>query len=94
MITGVFVVIALFNFGDYPIFTDLVGVAEDSMRAFKLLDDYDYEKVIDFKHEMTITEKPNSLKREFGTRSTTGKSYYEEWRHFTYQVKGEEKDTQ
>lgn len=90
MITGAFVVVALFNFGDFPVFTDLVGVAEDSFRAFELLDDYDYEKVIASKYEMTITENLHSLKREFGTRSTTGKSYYEEHRHFTYRVKGEE----
>lgn len=89
MLTGMYVVVALFNFGTYPVFTELVGVAWNSPVAFELLDKYDCEKVIASKYEMTITEKMDRLKRDFG-KTDAKKMYYEERRQFTYQIKDDD----
>lgn len=90
MVTGVYVVVALFQFGTYPVFTELVGVAMSSPAAFDLLDKYNYKKVIASEYEMTIEEKRDRLKRDFGIRSDTNKTYYEERRRFEYQIKDDE----
>lgn len=88
MIYGKYVIVALFDFKDYPIFTELVGIAHDSKEAFWALENYDYKKVIASKYEMTIEEK--RMAKEFGSRSITKKAYYEEHHHLEYQIKGEE----
>lgn len=84
-----YVIVALFDFGEFPIFNKLVGTAKDSRIAFDKLDKYDCEKVIGSKYEMSIEEDaPRS--KEIGIQEDSSKLFYEETRRYRYQIKGEE----
>lgn len=82
-----YVIVALFNFGDFPVFNELVGVKNNSRDAFRALEDYDCKKVIASKYEMKIDEVARPLK-EFGIRAE--KLFYEETHKFKYQIDGDE----
>lgn len=86
---NVWVVSAFFNFGDgNPAFAEVVGVAGDSMRAFHMLESYDYKEVIRSSYEMNI-EETETARREIGI-NRKGKPFYEERRTFKYQLLGED----
>lgn len=85
-----YVVVALFNFEDFPVFNMLIGTANNIARAFQIMDDYDYKKVIASKYEMTVEENLAVRGKTIGHQEGTTKIFYEELRHYTYQIKGEE----
>lgn len=87
--SDLYVIVALFDFGEFPVFNKLVGTAKDSRMAFDKLEKYDCEKVIGSKYEMAIEETPCRTK-EIGIQEDTGKVFYEEVRRYNYQIKGEE----
>ena len=86
-----YVIVALFDFGEFPIFNELVGTTGNITQAFYMLDDYDCKKIIGSKYEMDIEENLKVRGKSIGIRKDTdNKVYYEELRHYTYQIKGEE----
>lgn len=85
-----YVVIALFEFSEGPVFNELVGVKDQARDAFDMLEAYDYKKVIASTYEMQI-EEVRKPRKDFGLTSETKKMFYEERRYFCYQVDGENK---